>query len=53
MDTESSSNDCFLQGEQLKRRTSEKVANDQLFASAAFDRYKSGVIMHTDVLFVR
>uniref|UniRef100_A0ACD5ZST8 Uncharacterized protein n=1 Tax=Avena sativa TaxID=4498 RepID=A0ACD5ZST8_AVESA len=32
-----------LRGEQLKRRTSEKIANDQLFASAAFDRPSNGL----------
>ncbi|XP_047050245.1 protein downstream neighbor of Son-like isoform X1 [Lolium rigidum] len=32
-----------LRGEQLKRRTSEKVATDQLFASAAFDRSSNGL----------
>ncbi|CAM0948704.1 unnamed protein product [Alopecurus aequalis] len=32
-----------LRGEQLKRRTSEKIANDQLFSSAAFDRSSNGL----------
>ncbi|KAF8762977.1 hypothetical protein HU200_008824 [Digitaria exilis] len=32
-----------LRGEQLKRRTSEKVANDQLPSAAAFDRPSNGL----------
>ncbi|XP_047046319.1 uncharacterized protein LOC124651248 [Lolium rigidum] len=32
-----------LRGEQLKRRTSEKIANDQLFPSAASDRPSNGL----------
>uniref|UniRef100_A0A453GEN7 Uncharacterized protein n=2 Tax=Aegilops tauschii subsp. strangulata TaxID=200361 RepID=A0A453GEN7_AEGTS len=33
----------FLQGEHDKRRTSEKIADDQLFASAPFDRPSNGL----------
>ncbi|EMS58179.1 hypothetical protein TRIUR3_33242 [Triticum urartu] len=32
-----------LRGEQYKRRTSEKIADDQLFASAPFDRPSNGL----------
>uniref|UniRef100_A0A453FPE6 Uncharacterized protein n=1 Tax=Aegilops tauschii subsp. strangulata TaxID=200361 RepID=A0A453FPE6_AEGTS len=32
-----------LRGEQYKRHTSEKIADDQLFASAAFDRPNNGL----------
>lgn len=59
MNTETYSIDWFLQGEQLKRHVSEKVANDQSLPSAAFDRYKvfrcnqsSVVIMYRDVPFL-